>query len=190
MALGLDRNDEIIKRRLAQKMDFLAADVAAMQEPSNAELREWFSTNSGRFALPPHASFRHLYFSPTNAKLRAERCHGRTWRHCRQTCRLPEVAAVADQFMLRNYYGNSTPDQMVKEFGPAFSAELFALKPGAWQGPVQSGYGWHLGWIDAMEHSRVPAFEEVETDVKSAWIDARYQEINVLPLMRCARATR
>ncbi|RWH81295.1 hypothetical protein [Mesorhizobium sp.] len=62
LALGLDRNDEIIKRRLAQKMDFLAADVAAMQEPSNAELRQCFPTNSGRFAVPPRASFWHLYF--------------------------------------------------------------------------------------------------------------------------------
>ncbi|TIU04917.1 MAG: hypothetical protein E5W40_22065 [Mesorhizobium sp.] len=62
LALGLDRNDEIIKRRLAQKMDFLAADVAAMQEPGNAELRQCFPTNSGRFAVPPRASLLHLYF--------------------------------------------------------------------------------------------------------------------------------
>ena len=55
MALGLDRNDEIIKRRVAQKMDFLAADVASMQEPDKAELVEWFSKNSNRFMLPPRA---------------------------------------------------------------------------------------------------------------------------------------
>jgi hypothetical protein len=63
VALGLDKDDEIIKRRLAQKMDFLAADVVAFQDPSDAELRAWFAQNASRFALPPRASFRHLYFS-------------------------------------------------------------------------------------------------------------------------------
>ena len=63
VALGLDKDDEIIKRRLAQKMDFLAADIAALQDPGDAELRAWYAQNSDRFALPPRASFRHLYFS-------------------------------------------------------------------------------------------------------------------------------
>ena len=62
-ALGLDKDDEIVKRRMAQKMDFLAADVAALQYPSDAELEAWFAQNSDRFALPPRVSFRHLYFS-------------------------------------------------------------------------------------------------------------------------------
>src|ERR1700746_2704759 len=63
VGLGLDKDDEIIRRRLAQKMDFLAADIAALQEPSDAELRAWFAQNTPPFAWPPRASFRHLYFS-------------------------------------------------------------------------------------------------------------------------------
>lgn len=178
LALGLDRNDEIIKRRVVQKMDFLAADVAAMQEPDKAELVAWFSGNSDRFAIPPRASFRHLYFSPDNrggaargdAVAALDAISGKA-------ADSPEVAAVADPFMLRTYYSNSTPDLMLKEFGPAFAAELFKLDPGGWRGPIQSGYGWHLVWIDAMEPGRVPTFEEVEAHVRSAWHDARYQKI-------------
>src|ERR1700746_2622433 len=63
VALGLDKDDEIIKRRLAQKMNFLAEDIAALQNPSDAELRAWYAQNSGRFALPSRTSFHHLYFS-------------------------------------------------------------------------------------------------------------------------------
>ncbi|TIP85345.1 MAG: hypothetical protein E5X63_15255 [Mesorhizobium sp.] len=96
LALGLDRNDETIKRRLPQKMDFLAADVAAMQEPSNAELRQCFPTNSGRFAVPPRASFRHLYFL---ASLLAN---------------LLILQSGGRPFMHRDYYRDSTPDQMAK----------------------------------------------------------------------------
>jgi peptidyl-prolyl cis-trans isomerase C len=178
MALGLDRNDEIIKRRVAQKMDFLAADVASMQEPEKAELVEWFSKNSDRFALPPRASFRQLYFSP-DRRGPAARSDAETALQAIAGKRAdsPEVAALADPFILRTYYRNSTPDQLLKEFGPAFAAELFKLDPGGWRGPIQSGYGWHLVWVDAMEPGRIPAFEEVEADVRAAWHDARYQEV-------------
>ena len=63
LAMGLD-NDTIVKRRMAQKMQFLAEDVAAAHEPSTAELKAWFDKNSNKFALPGRYSFRHLYFSP------------------------------------------------------------------------------------------------------------------------------
>jgi peptidyl-prolyl cis-trans isomerase C len=178
VSLGLDRDDEIIKRRLAQKMDFLAADLATLDEPDNARLKAWYSKRSDRFALSPHLSFRHLYFSFDK--------HGEAAREAAEAA-LPsvagkpadssDVASVADPFMFRNYYGDATPDQMAKEFGPAFAKTLFTLKPRSWQGPVQSGYGWHLIWIDSIEPGRVPAFEEVASTIKAAWLDERYAEV-------------
>ena len=62
--MGLDKDDDIVKRRMAQKMQFLAEDVATAHEPSTAELQAWFEKNSNKFALPSRYSFRHLYFSP------------------------------------------------------------------------------------------------------------------------------
>src|SRR5271167_616289 len=64
LAMGLDKDDTIVKRRLAQKMQFIAEDVATAHEPSTAELKPWFEKNSNKFALPSRYSFRHLYFSP------------------------------------------------------------------------------------------------------------------------------
>ena len=64
LAMGLDKDDEIVKRRMAQKMQFLAEDVAAAREPTTAELQDWFDKHSAAFAQPPRLSFRHLYFSP------------------------------------------------------------------------------------------------------------------------------
>jgi hypothetical protein len=64
MAMGLDKNDEIVKRRMAQKMQFLAEDVAAAREPTTDELKSWFEKNRANFAQPPRVNFRHLYFSP------------------------------------------------------------------------------------------------------------------------------
>jgi peptidyl-prolyl cis-trans isomerase C len=176
VALGLDRDDEIIKRRLAQKMDFLAADIAALQDPGDAELRAWYMQNSDRFALPPHASFRHLYFSFDRPGAR-DRAAGILDKISSKPADAPEVAKVADPFMFQDYYAEQAPDQIAKEFGPGFAKAVFQLKPGAWQGPIQSGYGWHLVFVDAIEPGRVPTFEEVEPDVKSAWLDQKQREI-------------
>jgi parvulin-like peptidyl-prolyl isomerase len=78
--------------------------------------------------------------------------------------------------MFQDYYGDRTPEQLAKEFGPNFAQSLFQLTPGSWQGPIQSGYGWHLVWIDSITPSRVPEFEEVEADVESSWIDEQRAE--------------
>src|SRR5262245_14051382 len=64
LALGLDKDDEIVKRRMAQKIQFVAEDVAAARSPTGAELRAWYEKNSDSFAQPGRVSFRHLYFSP------------------------------------------------------------------------------------------------------------------------------
>jgi peptidyl-prolyl cis-trans isomerase C len=71
LAMGLDKDDEIVKRRMAQKMQFLAEDVAAAHEPTTAELKHWFEKHRAMFALPPRLSFRHLYFSPDRRGARA-----------------------------------------------------------------------------------------------------------------------
>ena len=64
LALGLDKDDTIVRRQLARKMEFLAEDVSKLEEPKPGELRAWYDQHKARFALPPRASFRHVYFSP------------------------------------------------------------------------------------------------------------------------------
>src|SRR6185436_15580919 len=63
LALGLDRDDTIVRRRLAQKMEFLTGDLAGGAEPNEAAVRDFFETNAGRYARPAQVSFRHVYFS-------------------------------------------------------------------------------------------------------------------------------
>jgi hypothetical protein len=177
VALGLDQNDEIIKRRLAQKMDFLTADIAALQEPDNAELRKWFAQHADRFAFPPRISFRHLYFTLDRGPSARDAAVLALVGIAGKPADAPDFAAVGDPFMFRDYYADRVPDQVAREFGPEFEKSLFALEPGAWRGPIQSGYGWHLVFVTGKEPSRTPTFEEVEPDVKSAWLDAKQQEI-------------
>ena len=171
LAMGLDKDDTIVKRRMAQKMQFLAEDVAAAHEPSTAELRAWFEKNAEKFALQGRITFKHLYFSPDRRGSRAREdaleALGEIGREPRDSKR---AAALADPFMYQDYYADRTSEQLGKEFGPPFAQALFGLAPGGWRGPVESGYGWHLIWVDSIIPGRVPAFEEVEPDVKTAWL--------------------
>ncbi|PZM14416.1 peptidyl-prolyl cis-trans isomerase [Rhizobium tubonense] len=183
VSLGLDRDDEVVKRRLAQKMDFLAADVANMQEPTTEQLQTWYAQNSQSFALPAHATFRHLYFS-------ADKHGGDAQATAAVALKLiadkspdaSEVSALGDQFMFQDHYGDATPDQMSKEFGVDFSKALFKLSPGQWEGPIQSGYGWHLVWVDAIDPGRVPTFAEVQPNVRAGWIEDQYRAIKLTAL--------
>ena len=78
--------------------------------------------------------------------------------------------------MFQDYYGDRSPEQLAKEFGPKFADAIFKLKPGSWQGPVESGYGWHLVFVDSFTSGRIPAFEEVEPDVKAAWLSEQREQ--------------
>lgn len=171
LAMGLDKDDTIVKRRMAQKMQFLAEDVAAAHEPSTADLKAWFDKNNQKFALPSRYSFRHTYFSPDKRGKNAQQDAAQAWAKISGQPEDSKLAAsVGDSFMFQDYYGDRAPGAIAKEFGPQFAVALEKLKPGSWQGPVESGYGWHLVFIDTVIPGRVPAFEEIEPDVKTAWL--------------------
>ncbi len=171
LAMGLDKDDEIVKRRMAQKMQFLAEDVAAAREPTTAELKSWFEKNSAKFAQPPRLSFRHLYFSPDRRGARARDDAAQALaKLAGQPVDAKIASSLADPFMFQDYYRDRAPDYLGKEFGPQFALAVAKLPPGSWQGPVESGFGWHLVFVDTVIPGRVPAFEEVEPDVRTAWL--------------------
>jgi peptidyl-prolyl cis-trans isomerase C len=171
LAMGFDKDDEIVKRRMAQKMKFLAEDVAAAHEPTIDELKSWFEENKTKFAMPPRLSFRHLYFSPDK---RSNRARDDAQQALTQLAGQPEdtkvVEGIADPFMFQDYYRDRAPDYLGKEFGPRFAVAVEKLTPGSWQGPIESGFGWHLVFVDSVIPGRVPDFEEIEGDVKTAWL--------------------
>ena len=70
----------------------------------------------------------------------------------------------------RTSIATKPPNISDKEFGPPFAAAVGKLPPGSWQGPIQSGFGWHLVFVDTVIPARAPAFEEIEPDVKQAWL--------------------
>ena len=171
LAMGLEKDDTIVKRRMAQKMRFLAEDVAAAREPEAAELKRWFEKNKAKFSQPSRVSFRHLYFSPdrrgTRARDDAEKALAKLTGQP-QDAKL--AASLADPFMFQDYYRDRAPEYLGKEFGPQFAQAVAKLVSGSWQGPIESGFGSHLVFVDTVIPGRVPGFEEIEPDVKTAWL--------------------
>jgi hypothetical protein len=81
--------------------------------------------------------------------------------------------SIADPFMFQEYYRDRAPEYLGKEFGPEFAEAVAKLPAGSWQGPIQSGFGWHLVFVDTIIPGRVPAFDEIEPDIKTAWLAER-----------------
>jgi len=176
LAMGLQTEDVIVKRRLAQKMDFLAEDLSSLREPTPEELRQWFRTQQAEFAMPPRASFRHLFFgfdqrgahAGDDAAAALARIGGKP---------ADAEGLPGDAFPLQGSYADRTPEQVAADFGGPFAQSLFAVKPGAWSGPIESGFGWHLVFVEALTPGRVPDFDEIESEVRASWQNKQRAEL-------------
>jgi len=178
LAMGLDQDDAIIRRRLGQKLEFLFEDVSAIRDPTQAELESWYKSNAAQFSLPGRATFCHVYFSPDIRGQRAAADAARALGAVKaaNNCKSAD-AALGDRFPDQNYYTNRTPEEVANIMGTQFAQSLFQLKPGRWQGPVESGFGQHLVLIDSLTPARIPAFAEVDrAQVESAWLDSQREE--------------
>ena len=178
-ALGLDRDDTIVRRRLAQKMDFLVADVATLAEPSDEAVQRFFTAHVEQYQEPVKLSFTHIYFNPDHrrghARQDAERALARLQAEKPPPPRAPERG---DHFMLSADYAQRSQVEVAREFGQAFADQLFTTPPGQWQGPLESGYGVHLVRIQERLAATVPEFEAVRGKVKDDFIARQRQEAN------------
>jgi peptidyl-prolyl cis-trans isomerase C len=177
LSMNLDKDDTIVKRRMAQKMEFLSEDVANAHEPSTEELKTWYGKNEQRFALPSQVTFRQLYFSSDRRGIRTrDDATSALSQLAGQSQGSKDAASLADHFMLPDYYEDRSLNDLTKDFGLQFAQSIFKVKPGSWEGPIQSGYGWHLVFVKSVIQGRTPAFEEVEPDVKAAWFAEQHTE--------------
>jgi len=166
-ALGLDQNDTIVRRRLAQKLEFLIGDTSRIVEPADAELRRFYDTNAERFGVEARVSFTQLFFNPEKRQ------------HAESDARAALVsisgmgadgaAAIGDPILLENEFHEVDEQTVAKMFGADFARAIFLLRPGSWAGPVKSGYGVHLVRVTNLSPATVLSFEEVRPKVLEEW---------------------
>jgi hypothetical protein len=165
--LQLDIDDTIVRRRLAQKMEFFIEDTARLATPSEEELRRFYETNHERFQPSPRISFRHVFFSRDHqggAAAAAAQAQQRLKSDAPE-----EAAALGDRFLLEYEFTNADEQTIANLFGPDFARQVFALDPNQWSRPIASSYGLHLVWVSQRQASHTLDFTEVRDKVMAEW---------------------
>jgi hypothetical protein len=177
--MGLDQHDSVVRRRLAQKMEFLFKDVAEMAQPNEDELQAYLQDHPERYRFPARVSFTHVYFSPDRRGGRAEPDARNVLEALEAGDLEPsEAPSLGDRFMLQTYYPQQASQDATREFGTAFAKRLFTLEVGRWEGPVASAYGLHLVFVHDRIESRLPRLEEVRTKVETDLLENRRRMVN------------
>ncbi len=172
VALGLDVDDAIIRRRIRQKLDFVAEEFAVQTEPTDAELRDYLEAHAEDFVLDPILSFHQVYFSPQRRGASVEG-DARTARAELEADPSLDPGAMGDVTLLELAYKRVTAAEVAGLFGPEFAAAAAQLEPGAWRGPIPSTYGLHVVRVDERTPGRVPALDEVRASVMREWENDR-----------------
>jgi len=178
LALGLDKDDLIIRRRLRQKMEFVANDVAAQVEPREAELTEFLAKHPDRFRVEPRFTFRQVYLNPAKRGVNLARDAAQLLARLNQAGGNTGFAAMGDSFLLDHEFTVVPASEVAKQFGEKFAAKLSEISPGPWQGPVESGYGVHLVRVGERTQGGAPALADVREAVRREWDNARRLEAN------------
>ncbi len=176
--LGLDQNDTVIRRRLQQKMEFLAEDFAAGAEPTDAELADYLAKHPDQFAEEQRFSFRQVFLSAEKRGDQLEVDAATLLADLQQRGAEADLSTLGDSFLLPREFNNEPQRDVTSQFGGEFAVELAKLKPGQWSGPIHSGYGAHLVFITRRSEGRLPALEEVRDQVKRELMNARRVEAN------------
>lgn len=172
LALGLDKDDTIVRRRLAQKVEFLVTDVGALAEPDDAALTDYYARHPDRYRYLGRLSFEHIYFSPHRRGARAASDATELLGRLR-TGRLSVArsAGQGDTSLLEPDYAERATDEIARQFGSSFADTLARLPVGVWQGPVASAYGLHLVRVSARTDSHQPELGAVREQVKRDYLD-------------------
>jgi hypothetical protein len=178
IAMGLDRDDTIIRRRLRQKVEFITDDMSAQTVPSEKDLEAYLHDHGASYRSEPRIAFRQVF-------LNLEKRQGRAADDARMLlARLQthdpgvELARFGDRIMLPERLELSPRSDVARQFGDGFARVILQLPVGRWAGPVESGYGLHLVFVIERLDGATPALAEVRAAVERDWFAARRKALN------------
>ena len=179
VAMGLNEDDPITRRRLAQKLEFLTNDIALLKEPAEGELEQYFADNQALYKESDLITFSHVYMDPDKrdattlddaAALLAQL----------QAAGEPDAATfdAGDRFMLQSYFPQVSELEIRRQMGAGFAEAVMQLAPGQWHGPVLSGYGVHLVYVYSLDAAPPSVFAEVRQAVLENWQIEQQKKFN------------
>ena len=169
LAMGLDKNDSIIRRRLAQKIEFITSDLATLAQPTEIELANYLEKHSDEFTLPARIDFVQIYINPEKHEANIQKYINNLLDELSQTGANSDITTLGDSLMLDQQYEQATEHDVSRLFGKEFANKLFTLPVGYWQGPIRSGYGVHLVHIGNKTENQQLELNAVREKVLTEW---------------------
>jgi len=165
LALGLDDGDQIIRRRLTQKVRFLSEDAMLDQIPTEAVLREWFDTRAADYREPARVSFSHVYINPS-AHANGDEDALVARLDAIEAALIAGRSAEGDVFLLPLRYAHAPLARVSGDLGQAFADELLRLPTRSWAGPIASSHGLHFVFIESRSDPLLPTFEQARANIE------------------------
>jgi hypothetical protein len=173
LRLGLDKDDNIVRQRLIQKVLFLAEDLAGVSRaPTEEELRRFFAATREQWTRPARVRLIHVYAGPSR---RDELSALRPAAIAAEAAVPGEPPALGEAFPLPRTVA-MTRDELAATYGAVFADAAFALAPGAWSEPIESKFGWHLVRVLDRRDAGPATFEDVRSQLPLTYLVARKKQ--------------
>ncbi|MGR3603558.1 MAG: peptidyl-prolyl cis-trans isomerase [Heliomarina sp.] len=154
LRMGLDKEDDIIRTRLAQKMEAVSSDLGMlMQPPTEEQLRAFHAERPDLFTLPEAFAFRQVLYLPGEGSLEV------TLATLRDGGEVPPDRK--GKLTIPLDWEMTATQVLENSFGGDFAATLPELPVGTWSGPVRSGLGQHLVKVTDYQPERLAPFDEI-----------------------------
>jgi len=175
VAMGLDRDDTIIRRRMRQKLEFLVEDAASATPPTDAELQAYLDGHPDSFRQEPQVSFRQVFVDSSRGDAAAARAR-ELLRQLSAAGPEADLDGIGDSIMLETELPLGRQADIARLFGQEFADRVVTIEPGRWQGPIESGYGLHLVLVRERVEGRMPLLDEVRPLVERELLGQRRRE--------------
>ena len=172
LALGIDKNDPLIRRRLRQKMEFFTANASSMLQASDQQLTEYLQHNAEKFRKEARYSFEQIFLSNDQPEDLLQKKIAAT-----QTALAHNQNVSSDQTLLPLEFNNATESEINKALGLGFSKRLTALPLQQWSAPLRTNMGVHFVKINAKQDRSLPGLEEVRSLVQREWSNEQHQQL-------------
>ena len=178
LALGLDDDDRVVRRRLAQKAQFMFEDLTAQPAPGDAELESFLRQSGDRYKIPGRYSFTHVYVSADRWGDEAGAEARRLLERLRDDGAIVDPATLGDNLLLGHRFPDYSEAEIAGSLGQDFASALEEVAPGQWEGPLESAFGLHLVYVEVRVPSEVPPLAEIRERVLDDYRSTRQREAN------------
>ncbi len=169
IAMGLDQDDTVIRRRLRQKMEFISEGIADATEPSDADLQAYLDQHADKFAVPVALTFQQIYLSSERRGKNVRADAEKLLAELRAGRGPADPLEAGDPTLLPPTMTAASPQAIANTFGQEFAAQIDEAPTGQWSGPIESGFGLHLVKVDERTAGKAPTLAEIRPLVLREW---------------------